>query len=163
MHHISRRTHLQLAMGLVLGNMTALRLAYAVPYTLPIATALNEDLARAVKQGRPLVVMVSLDGCPFCRTVRENFLPSLVQEQHVTVVQIDMRKTTAVTDLQGQRTTHDQLTRAWGIKVAPTLLFFGKNGLEVADRLQGASVPDFYGAYLQDRIDKAMQSMKSPG
>ena len=139
-----------------------LALAYfnrpAAPHTLPIATTLDEDLARVVKQGKPLVVMVSLDGCPFCRVVRENFLPSLQREQHLTAVQVDMRKSTAIKDLQGRRTTHDQFTRTWGIKVAPTLLFFGKNGSEVAERLVGASIPDFYGAYLQERIDKALLS-----
>ncbi len=156
----SRRKHLQLVLGSVLASCSTLRLAYAGPLILPVATALDEDLTRALKQGKPLVVMVSLDGCPFCRIVRENFLPSVVQEQKIQVVQIDMRKPTRVRDLQGRQTTHDQLTKVWGIKVAPTLLFFGKNGSEVAERLVGASVPDFYGAYLQDRIDKAILSLK---
>ena len=149
---------MQLALGATLAALGSPWLAHAAPHTLPIATTLDEDLARAVKQGKPLVVMVSLDGCPFCRVVRENFLPSLQREQHLTVVQVDMRKSTAMKDLQGRRTTHDQVTRIWGIKVAPTLLFFGKNGSEVAERLVGASIPDFYGAYLQERIDKALLS-----
>ncbi|MGB4118316.1 MAG: thioredoxin fold domain-containing protein [Polaromonas sp.] len=158
MHLTSRRAHLQYAIGATLAAVGSQWVALAASYTLPIASALDEDLASTVKQGKPLVVMVSLDGCPFCRVVRENFLPSLQREQHLTVVQVDMRKPTAIKDLQGRRTTHDQLTRMWGIKVAPTLLFFGKNGGEVADRLVGASVPDFYGAYLQERVDKALLS-----
>ncbi len=157
---ITRRTQLQLAFGLALASLDSRRLAYAAPHILPIAIALNEDLVHAVKLGRPLVVMVSLEGCPFCRVVRENYLPSIVNDQKIHVVQIDMRKTTMVKDLQGRQTTHDQLSKAWGIKVAPTLLFFGKNGNEIAERLVGASVPDFYGTYLQDRIDKAILSLK---
>lgn len=145
-----------MALGAALAGFGLLQHAHSAPHKLPIATALDEDLARA--ESKPLVVMVSLDGCPFCRVVRENFLPSLQREQHLTVVQVDMRKSTAMKDLQGRRTTHDQLTRIWGIKVAPTLLFFGKNGSEVAERLVGASIPDFYGAYLQERIDKALLS-----
>lgn len=158
MHLISRRTHIQMVIGAGLAGFGVLQQTRAAPHTLPIATILDEDLARVVKQGKPLVVMVSLDGCPFCRVVRENFLPSLQREQHLTVVQVNMRKSTAIKDLQGRRTTHDQFTRTWGIKVAPTLLFFGKNGSEVAERLVGASIPDFYGAYLQERIDKALLS-----
>lgn len=158
MHLISRRTHIQMVIGAGLAGFGVLQQTHAAPHTVPIATTLDEDLARVVKQGKPLVVMVSLDGCPFCRVVRENFLPSLQREQHLTVVQVDMRKSTAIKDPQGRRTTHDQLTRTWGIRVAPTLLFFGKNGSEVAERLVGASIPDFYGAYLQERIDKALRS-----
>ncbi|GAB3473135.1 hypothetical protein GCM10011496_19480 [Polaromonas eurypsychrophila] len=131
-----------MVIGAGLAGFGELQQTRAAPHTLPIATTLDEDLARVVKQGKPLVVMVSLDGCPFCRLVRENFLPSLEREQHLTVVQVHMRKSTAIKDLQGRRTTHDQLTRTWGIKVAP-LLFFGKNGSEVAERLAGASIPEF--------------------
>ena len=56
MFKTSRRTHLHLALGAVLACLGPLRLAHAAPHTLPIATALDEDLARAVKQGKPLVV-----------------------------------------------------------------------------------------------------------
>ena len=58
----------------------------------------------------------NLDSCPFCHLVRENFLSSLEREQHLTVVQVDMRKSTAIKDLQDRRTTHDQPTRTWASK-----------------------------------------------
>jgi thioredoxin-related protein len=135
-----------------------LRIARAAPHTLPLAAALDDDLARAVRLGKPLVVMVSLEGCPFCRVVRETYLPSVTLEQGIPVVQVDIRKPTALQDLHSRPTTHHQLTQAWGIRVAPTLLFFGKNGIEVAERLVGAATSDFYGAYLQQRIDKALLS-----
>jgi hypothetical protein len=35
------------------------------------------------------------------------------------------------------------------------VLFFGKGGSEVAQRLVGASIPDFYGAYLEERLRQA--------
>jgi thioredoxin-related protein len=160
MPKLLRRSYVCLTLGSVLQISGLSRMAHAAPHMLPVATALDEDLARAIKQGKPLVVLVSLEGCPFCRVIRENFLPSLEREQQITVVQVDMRKSTETRDLQGRRTTHDLLTRAWGIKLAPTVLFFGKNGSEIAERLVGVAVPDFYGAYLQDRIDSATRSLK---
>jgi thioredoxin-related protein len=142
MPKLLRRWYVCLTLGSVLQISGLSRMAHAAPHMLPVATALDEDLARAIKQGKPLVVLVSLEGCPFCRVIRENFLPSLEREQQITVVQVDL------------------LTRAWGIKLAPTVLFFGKNGSEIAERLVGVAVPDFYGAYLQDRIDSATRSLK---
>jgi hypothetical protein len=44
------------------------------------------------------------------------------------------------------------LTRAWKIAVAPTLLFLGVGGKEVAERMEGAYLPDFYGPYLDERL-----------
>jgi hypothetical protein len=49
--------------------------------------------------------------------------------------------------------------RRWGVKVAPTLLFLGGQGREVAERLVGALLPDFYGAYLAQRLETARQSL----
>ena len=39
--------------------------------------------------------------------------------------------------------------------VAPTLLFLGPKGEELAERLVGGSIPDFYGAYLEQRLEQA--------
>jgi hypothetical protein len=155
---ILRRTGIVLALGAVAAALSPLRMAHAAPHTLPTAKALDEDLARALQQSKPLVVMVSLPGCPFCKMVRESYLPSAVLEHGLTVLQVDMLQPTPVADLHGRSTTHGQLVRDWGIKVAPTLLFFGKQGAEVAPRLVGAALPDFYGAYLQERIDKALNA-----
>ena len=136
------------------------RSAQAAPHSLPVAKALDDDVARAVQQKKPLIVMVSLEGCPFCKLVRESYLPSVQREQNIAVVQLDMRKTTPVKDALGRQTTHGQLIKDWGVKVAPTLLFLGADGVEIAPRLVGVAVPDFYDAYLQERIDKALQSFK---
>ena len=55
---------------------------------------------------------------------------------------------------------NDALLQAWGVKVLPTVLFFGKGGVEVAPRLVGASIPDFYGAYLDERLRVARAAVR---
>jgi hypothetical protein len=124
----------------------------AGPATLPAAASLPDELAHALKSGGPLVVMVSLEGCPFCKVTRENYLAPMVAQQSLPVVQIDMHSNLPVKDFKGLVTTHDQMIRAWGVKVAPTVLFFGRGGTEVAERLVGSYLPDFYGAYLDGRL-----------
>ena len=44
------------------------------------------------------------------------------------------------------------------MKTAPTVLFLGPGGQEVADRLVGGS-PDFYSAYLDGRLERARQAL----
>lgn len=150
-----------LALGTAVAALSPWRRAQAALHGLHIASALDEDLARAVQQKKPLIVMVSLDGCPFCKMVRDSYLPSVQREQNLAVVQLDMRKTTPVKDALGRHnTTHGALIKDWGVKLAPTLLFLGPGGIEIAPRLVGAAVPDFYDAYLQERIDTALQSFK---
>ena len=122
--------------------------------TLATPESLATALAQALGAGQPLVLMASLHGCPFCRVVRDHHLAPL-RDTGQAVVQLDMGETRALRDFDGKPTTHAAWLRARGIEVAPTLLFFGRGGREVAPRLVGASIPDFYGAYLDERMAQA--------
>lgn len=126
---------------------------------LPAARALNSELAKAVSKSRPLVVMVSLAGCPYCKIVRENYLLPMVRQDAVSVVQVDMMSKATLTDFQGNSATHEQLVERWKIRIAPTLLFFGSLGVEKAERLVGGYLPDFYDAYLQERLATAKKAL----
>ena len=131
--------------------------------TLPPATSLPDELARALIAGSPLVVMVSLEGCPFCKIVRESYLAPMRQEQGLPVVQVDMRSQRSVRNFNGSATTHEALIAAWRIEVAPTVLFLGRQGAEVASRLVGGYIPDFYGAYLDERLETGRRVVKRAG
>lgn len=79
--------------------------------TLPAAESLPASLEHALQAKQPLVVMVSLHGCAFCK-----------------VVQVDMRDNRALLDFDGISLTHDAWVRKQGIKLAPTVLFFWRSG-----------------------------------
>jgi hypothetical protein len=126
--------------------------------TLPAAQSLPDELAKALKNKQPLIVMVSLDGCVFCRQARQSHL-SPMQRAGAAIVQVDMRNNQPVLDFAGKLTTHDQLTRQWKVSITPTLLFFGPGGKEVAERMEGAYLPDFYGPYLEERIAQGRKGL----
>lgn len=138
------------------------RNAGAATATLPVARSLRDELALALKAGQPLVVLVSLEGCVFCKAVREHYLGPMHAQQGLPVVQLDMRGDTPVQDFKGAPRTHDALVRAWNVPLAPTVLFFGRAGVEVAARLAGAASSDYYGAYLDDRLAQARAALKAP-
>ncbi len=154
-HNPGRREYLAATVALALGCQPA----FSKPAKLPFAASLPAELATAVKSGQPLLVMVSLDGCPFCKIVRENYLGPMHERGEIVVAQVDMHSRRRVVDLRGKGVSHDALIRSWGIKVAPTVLFFGREGTEVAERLVGGSIPDFYGAYLDERVQIARLSL----
>lgn len=134
----------------------------AASAVLPAARSLRDELALALKGGNPLVVLVSLDGCPFCKTAREHYLSPMREQQGLPVVQVNMRSTAVLLDFNAVALTHDQLVRAWAVALAPTVLFFGPGGSEVAPRLLGAGSPDYYGAYLEQRLAQARDTLKRP-
>jgi len=82
-------------------------------------------------------------------------------EAGLPVVQIDMREARTLVDADGSTVSQDVWIKKRGIKLAPTVLFLGAQGREVADRLKGAYLPDFYGAYLDEQLTVARRAMQS--
>lgn len=135
------------------------RTALSASVDLPAAVSLPQHLAAALRQGSPLVVMVSLPGCPFCRVARENYLVPMLREQQLPIVQVDMQSKQLLRAFSGADVTHERQIQDWRIRIAPTVLFFGPQGVEVAERLVGAMLPDFYGAYLEQRLATARKAL----
>jgi hypothetical protein len=129
---------------------------------LPWSVSLKDELAAALRRGKALVVMVSLEGCPFCRQVRDSHLVHLRREGQ-PIVEVDIQRPLPLVGFDGRATTHVAMAELWKAKVAPTLLFFGPGGREAAPRLVGAGIPDFYGAYLEQRLAAANLQAVSPG
>lgn len=126
---------------------------------LPSPESLPQSLAQALARREPLLLMASLTGCPFCHVVRRQHLWPLVLAGGA-VVQISFKEGRSLRDWQGRTLTQAQMVAQLGITVAPTLLFFGPGTQEVALRLEGASIPDFYGAYLDDRLAQARAAVR---
>ena len=125
--------------------------------TPPPATAAQAAAAR----GEPLVVMTTLTGCPYCAIVRNHYLLPMRREGKVHAVQIDvMDRTGNLQGFDGQLSTPAEQARAWKARFTPTVLFFGPDGRELAERLVGIAVPDFYGEYLEARLAEARQKLK---
>lgn len=157
-----RRIALHLSLAVLAGVIAApFNVTFAAPATLPSSASLPDELALALKRGESLVVMVSLPGCPYCKIARENYLGPMHAQEGLSVVQVDMQSRQRVKDFNGRFVTHEQLIEGWGIKIAPTLLFFGPGGKEVVPRLEGIASPDFYGAYFDERLAQARRLVQS--
>lgn len=148
-------------LGLSLGSGMGWRSAHAQDNALPIPDALSEVAASAARSGEPLVLMVSLHGCPYCDLVRRNYLLPL-RAGGLPVWQINMHdKRRPLIGFDGSTTTAAEQISRWKIRLAPTVLFLGPQGADLAQRLVGLSSEDFYGAYLDERITTARQALKA--
>lgn len=152
-----RRTVLGAGAGLFAGLAVPYRAQAQTP-TLPASHSLKQELHAALQKKQVLIVMASLQGCAYCRIARASHLVPM-QKAGQAIVQVDMRSSAMTTDFSGESISHDALIRKWNITVAPTLLFFGKKGVEVADRMEGAYLPDFYGPYLEQRLAQGERSL----
>ena len=133
--------------------------ASAQETALPRPASLPAEAQAAAKRGEPLVLLVSLPGCPYCERVRRAYLTPLARESGGGVVQIDLGSARPLTDFDGAARSHDAIARARNATFTPTVLFLGPSGDEIAERLVGAGVPDFYGAYFDQRLVTARKAL----
>ncbi len=130
--------------------------ALAKDSALPVPASLPAAAEAATRVGEPLVLLVTLPGCPFCELVRRSYLLPARQDAGLQAWQLDVsNRTTALLGFDGKPTTAALQTRTWKASFTPTVLFLGARGQELAERLVGIAVPDFYGAYLEDRLATA--------
>jgi thioredoxin-related protein len=114
----------------------------------------------AVRQGHPLVVMTTLKGCPFCDVVRDQFLQPALAAGRLFAVQVDVRdRQTPLQDFAGSTRTGADMARAWKARFAPTVLFLDTQGREIAERLVGVTLIEFYDQYLWQRIGQAQTKL----
>lgn len=135
---------------------------FAKDSSLPVPVSLPQAAQSAAAKGEPLVLLISLPGCPFCELVRRSYLIPAAQEAGAQVWQLNITdRRTPLTAFDGQTTNAKAQAHAWQSTFTPTVLFLGPQGQTLAERLVGIAVPDFYGAYLDDRLATARQALAS--
>jgi thioredoxin-related protein len=154
-----RRAFLRLILVAVLAPAAIAR-AQEAP-NLPFAIDLRADAAEGARRGVPVLLMVSLPGCPYCNAVRRSYLLPMERDpvKRAIVRQIDLNDTRMVRDFDGTLRSQDAIARARGVRAAPVVFILGPEGRALASPLEGMLLPDFYGAYLDDAVAKGTAAL----
>lgn len=161
MTHLRRR-HFSAALAgaLVLPALGWPAAVLAKDTALPVPASLPAAAQAAAARGEPLVLLVTLAGCPYCELVRRNYLLPARRESGLHAWQLNIAdRTTPLTGFDGKTTSAAAQLKVWKADFTPTVLFLGRQGQELAGRLVGVAVPDFYGAYLEERLATASQAL----
>lgn len=138
--------------------------AQAAAAALPSAADLAADGRAAAASGRVIVVLYSTPGCPWCHKVREGYLKPMLanadEAARVIIREIDVASDARLIDFDGAATSQREFAARRGIRFVPNVAFFGPRGEAVADALVGFTSADFYGAYLDARIDAGLAKLR---
>lgn len=138
------------------GGLLLPGLARAVDTALPVPESLPAAAKVAAAKKEPLVLLVSLPGCPYCEVVRRNYLLPARRDDGLHAWQLNITdRSTPLVGFDGKATTAAAQVAAWKAGFTPTVLFLGPTGQELAERLVGLASLDFYGAYLDERLATA--------
>ena len=137
----------------------------AADMALPAARDLAADAKSAAQSGVPLIVLVSLAGCPHCEVVRRSHLLPLLQDGATklkpSIRQVEINGREILLDFMGRKITHAEFAKRYKINIAPVVLFFDANGVQLAEPLVGSMIPEFYGAYFDAALDEAKSKLRS--
>lgn len=119
----------------------------------------------AARGGQVVLLVYTLDDCPYCETAMSEYLIPLAASPayrpRVRVFEVKMDGEAPLTDFAGRRSTHRAFARAQGVQVAPTVHVFLPTGERAAEPVVGLTLIDFYGAYVDRAIDAALAKARS--
>jgi len=112
----------------------------------------------------PILVMFSRHNCVFCTQLLQEFLLPMRRnaeyESKVIMRQVDVGSSAPLRTFSGEITTQARFARKNRIKLTPTIKLFDAQGRELTEPLIGLTTPDYYGGFLDQRIDEALTKVR---
>jgi thioredoxin-related protein len=129
---------------------------------IPI-TDLRQEARLAKARNLLLVIEFSSEYCGYCRKLEELFLVPMQRNSEyrdkilIRYVSLDMYET--LVDFDGRSMSTSEFAARYDISLTPTLLFLNGDGVEMSEKLVGIWSEDFYGGFIDNRIDEAREKL----
>ena len=106
-----------------------------------------------------MVLEFAREDCPYCHKLERLFLLPMQRnadyDDKILVRSISL----AVIDFDGRSVATNEFAARYGVSLTPTLLFLNADGSEISERLVGIWSEDFYGGFIDSRIETARDSL----
>ena len=124
------------------------------------ATDLRTDARIARDRGLVLMLEFSSADCGYCRKLEAFFLlpmqrnPGYDDKVLIRSVSLDDHET--LVDFEGRSIGTREFAARYGVSLTPTLVFLGADGSERSEKLVGIWSEDFFGGFIDNRIEAAL-------
>ena len=149
----------------ILACLAALFLAAPACAQISAARNLAADARLAAERRIPLLVLFSEAGCPWCERARQEFLLPMQRNPEyrgkVMMREVGTDNPAVLLDFAGNATTQAEFARRSQINMVPTVMLFGARGVALAEPLVGFGSADYYGYFIDQRIDAALAQLRT--
>jgi thioredoxin-related protein len=115
---------------------------------------------RDLDPDQPVVLAFTADHCPYCDYVKESHLiPMRKRGEAVTIREVDVSSHRNLTNFDGETVPRRDLGDDYSVRVTPTLVFLTPEGEVAAENLVGVTSRDYYGLYLDRRVESTREAM----
>lgn len=124
-----------------------------------------EAIGKQAQQKRlPILLMFSAGHCTYCNRLEEEFLKPMLRSgdytDKVLIRKLKLDDQRKVRDFGGRQVAVSDIADRYKIFVTPTVVFIDGDGMELAQKRVGLTTPDFYGGYLDQSIDQALNILR---
>ena len=124
---------------------------------------LRDEARRAKADNLVLVIEFSSEYCGYCRQLEELFLLPMQRNaeyrEKVLIRYVSLDAFETLVDFDGQSMSTGEFAMRYDVSLTPTLIFLDSDGNEISDKLVGIWSEDFYGGFIDERIDEARQNL----
>jgi len=121
---------------------------------------LTQDASLASMGDRILMIEFSAEDCGYCRLLEEEFLKPMLRNsgysKKVVIRSISLSDDYSLVGFDGQSISASKFASRYDVYVTPTLVFLNEQGEEVSEKLVGIWSVDFFGGYIDERIDSGL-------
>lgn len=135
------------------------------PVTVFEAQDLYQEGRVAAAKRLPILIMFSMEHCPYCELIREDFLKPMLRSgdytNKVIIREIHSDSYATLRDFDGRDVSAEELAHRYRASLSPTVVFLDHKGRELSKRMIGVTTVDYYGGYLDDAIEQSFLRMQS--
>ena len=114
----------------------------------------------AKQKGLVLVIEFADDNCTYCRKLEDLFLLPMQRnaeyDDKILIRSVSISEYDHLIDFQGRSVTTAEFASQYDVSLTPTLVFLNAEGVEMSKKLVGIWSEDFFGGFIDNRIDEAL-------
>ena len=135
--------------------------------TMTRVSDLRDEARVARADNLILVLEFSSDDCAYCRKLEDLFLLPMQRnaeyDEKILIRMVSLDSFETLVDFDGQSVSTAEFASRYQVSLTPTLLFLNADGREMSDKLVGIWSEDFYGGFIDSRIDEAREKLTHVG
>lgn len=126
---------------------------------------LDEDGKEASQKQVPILIFFSMEHCPYCREVEEDFLKPMLRnseyENKVLIRKIKIESDDMVRDFSGRERDPGEFSEEYNVSMVPTVVLVDSQGKKIAPAIVGILNSHYYSGELDDAIDASLLKLRS--
>jgi thioredoxin-related protein len=127
--------------------------------TMIQVTDLRAESLLAKEKDLVLVIEFAAEDCGYCRKLEDLFLLPMQRNTEygdkILLRMVSLSEFDSLIDFHGRSVTTAEFAAQYDVSLTPTLVFLNADGVEMSEKLVGIWSEDFFGGFIDNRIDEA--------